>query len=96
MANIIFDFERHEEIPPMTHPLSKAWDQPPLNEFVIDKTHCLMTEKTYKQLHNYEYTLPTGKYEGKVFRRGNRFTWFSEHVNPGLLMINYREILIID
>ena len=55
-------------IPTMTHPLSKYWDQPDKSDILIDDNNALMTHKTMKKLYNYSTSVPTGVYEGKMWR----------------------------
>lgn len=57
------------EIPPITDPLGRYWKQPPVTDILIDDTHALMTEETFRQLMEYSATNPTGAYEGKMWRR---------------------------
>ena len=85
-------------IPEMTHPLSKAWDQPNKSEIAIDDTHALMTERTFKQLRDYSASIPSGVYDGKMWRmeaKGiNYLRWYSSNEDPNKCSINTREILI--
>ncbi len=57
------------EIPVITHPLGRHWDQPSRDAILLDLTHALMTETTFKALREYSATMPTGVYEGKMWRR---------------------------
>jgi hypothetical protein len=71
----------NHEIPPITHPLGRHWDQPAREAILVDGTHALMSVATFKALAEYSATVPTGCYEGKMWRRhdgiyfgpGNRF-----------------------
>lgn len=89
------------EIPDMTHPLSKAWDQPNKNDIVLDTTHAAMTEKTLRQLKNYSASIPSGVYEGKMWRAetkdGTHFLrWYGVGEEPDTCSINTRTILLIN
>jgi hypothetical protein len=53
----------------MTHPLSRHWDQPARDEILVDGTHACMTEATFAKLPEYSSTIPSGVYEGKMWRR---------------------------
>lgn len=55
-------------IPPMTDPMGKHWDQPSRDGIVLDDTHALMTEATFKALHEYSGSVPSGVYPGKMWR----------------------------
>jgi hypothetical protein len=82
-------------IPPITDPLGKYWDQPPREAIEIDDTHALMTYQTMKKLHNYESTIPTGVYPGKIWRRKDQLCWFDVHEDPKLCSIYVRDILVV-
>lgn len=56
-------------IPPITDPLGAHWDQPDRASILIDATHALMTVATFKALHEYSCSNPSGVYEGKMWRR---------------------------
>lgn len=91
-------------IPAMTHPLSSAWDQPALHEIELDETHALMTEATFKRLHDYSLSVPTAVYDGKMWRCRDRangrwlsrwfLCWYGPTDDPDMCATNSREILI--
>lgn len=91
------------EIPPITDPLGRHWDQPPVGDILVDDTHALMTEQTAKQLHEYSTSLPTGTYTGKMWKR--RIPWQGEPAKWFLcwygaiegkeILIHNREILFV-
>lgn len=56
-------------VPPMTHELSSEWDQPDPNGWAFDDTHVVMPEADFKALREYSASIPTGVYEGKMWRR---------------------------
>ena len=56
-------------VPPMTHPLSKHWDQPERKDVHIDETTARMSKATYDALKNYSLSMPSGAYEGKMWKR---------------------------
>lgn len=71
-------------IPPMTDPHGRHWNQPKREAILVDDHHALMTHATFEELLEYSGTIPTGCYEGKMWRRhdgifagtyasGNRF-----------------------
>lgn len=53
----------------MTHPLGQHWKQPEREMILIDDTHALMSKATFEKLSEYSCTIPTGVYEGKMWRR---------------------------
>ncbi len=56
-------------IPPITEPMGKYWDQPPVAEIRIDDEFATMSQKTFDALHDYSCSKPTGVYPGKMWRR---------------------------
>ncbi len=59
------------EIPLMTHPLSRSWDQPKTSDILIDEDFALMTQDTFDSLAEYSCSQPTGCYPGKMWKRHN-------------------------
>lgn len=100
--------ESKEPIPLMTHPMSRYWDQPNRNEITIDATHALMSRKTFDLLHEYSRSIPTGAYEGKMWKAElykdvgsgiQTLKWFLRWygfypADPTQVSINQREIII--
>jgi len=89
-------------IPPMTHPLSSAWKQPKASDILLDDEFAYMTEKTLNQLAEYSCSIPTGVYEGKMWKSGgNRAPWVlrwfvTSKKNPNSCSIEIRSIKIVD
>lgn len=89
------------EIPPITDPLGKYWDQPSQEEILVDENHAVMTPATMSKLSNYGHTNPTGCYAGKMWRRAPNskepglFCWMSPDPDPGYIQINVRPILLV-
>lgn len=90
------------EIPECIHPLCRAWDQPKNTEIEIDDTHALMTEESFKGLHEYSCSIPTGVYAGKMWKAyGPKDMWYlrwyeDDQVNIGTCLIRSRIILVIN
>lgn len=55
-------------VPPIVDPLGKSWNQPNPHNFVWDEDCVAMSEHDYKSLHTYDCALPTGIYEGKMWK----------------------------
>jgi hypothetical protein len=55
--------------PPITEPMGRNWNQPPITAIEIDDTHALMSRRTFDQLAEYSASLPTGVYSGKMWKR---------------------------
>jgi hypothetical protein len=95
-------------IPPITDPLGKYWNQPKSDLILIDDTHAVMSESTFKQLAEYSSSIPSGAYPGKMWKRYNgahdekcppenrywMLFWYGEHADPKLVSINHRIILV--
>lgn len=93
------------KIPPMTHELSRAWDQPASVNFLIDDTHAVCRRKHFEHLRDYSYSRPSGVYEGKMWRaqytdKGGVVTdylyWWDFSNNPNACSCEMRILLIID
>lgn len=56
-------------IPAITHPKGRYWTQPSREAILVDDVHALMTEAVFERLPEYSATVPTGVYEGKMWRR---------------------------
>ena len=87
-------------IPKMIHPLGKHWRQPKREDIAIDNTHALMSKDSFEQLHEYSMSVPTGVYEGKMwkakYRSGWILRWFGNENADGLLPILNREIVVVE
>lgn len=56
-------------IPPMKHQWSKGWSQPALNEIDLSNGRtAVMPLSAFKKLSEYSSSLPSGVYEGKMWR----------------------------
>ncbi len=86
-------------IPMMTHPLGMGWDQPQRNEITLDEECAMMNHSTFDQLHDYSMSIPTGAYEGKMWKRvqsnGNWLVWYGISEDPNKVSINSLPILIV-
>lgn len=83
-------------IPPMTHPLSRGWSQPPTAEILLDVTHALMERRTFERLLHYESSIPSGVYAGKMWRWHDRLRWFEDVPGRDECLIMSRRILVVD
>lgn len=86
-------------IPRATDPMAKYFDMPDRDEIVIDKTHAVMTEKTFNCLANYSASNPTGVYAGKMWKRKTSshwvLCWWTDSKQEGFCDTNTREILVL-
>ncbi len=86
-------------VPDMIHHLGKHWQQPNLNNILIDDTHALMSERTLGELHEYSCSIPSGVYEGKMWKALMKYNnnwvlrWY-DHIEGENMMIESREIII--
>lgn len=87
-----------DEIPKMTDPLGKHWDQPDLSLIAVDKTHAVMEKGAFNELLEYSRSQPSGVYIGKMWKRkakdGWTLCWYGPDDDPGFCSRNYREIII--
>ena len=87
-------------IPMITHPLGMYWEQPSRNEIAVDDECALMDKAAFKGLQEYSRSIPTGAYEGKMWKRINGenswLCWYGISDDPGTVSINARPIIIVD
>lgn len=85
-------------IPQMTGPLSRYWEQPNKENILIDDTHAMMDKAALRLLKEYSCSLPSGVYEGKMWKLktnlGWVLRWYGPSVDPNKCSINNRIILI--
>lgn len=98
-------------IPPMTDPMGRNWDQPSPDLIEVDDVHALMTPATLKALLEYSSSIPSGVYEGKMWKRhdgvydavflrnGGKpkwlLCWYGPSADPEKCSINSREVLLV-
>lgn len=66
-------------VPEITNPLGKSWQQPDRLNILYTDQYALISEEDFKLLPNYEISLPSGVYEGKMWRRYNLLCWYDTH-----------------
>jgi hypothetical protein len=62
-------FTLPEQIPPITHKFGRYWDQPKLSDVVLERGVAFMSLATFEALCEYSTSIPTGVYEGKMWKR---------------------------
>ena len=91
-------------IPPITDPLGQYWDQPPLIDVAVYNDIAIIEKHTLDQLAEYSTTIPTGAYEGKMWKRrvcefknGSKWLlcWYGPSNNPKKVSINTRPLRIL-
>ncbi len=91
------DYEN--QIPQMTHPLSSGWNQPKTSEILVDKDSAIMSEETLKELHEYNCSLPSAAYSGKMWKMktttGYALVLFNEELPNDRIAIKYRNIILL-
>lgn len=55
-------------IPKITDKRGMSWNQPHRRYIEIDEEYALMTKQTFEGLREYSLTIPSGKYEGKMWK----------------------------
>ena len=77
-------------IPPITDPLGKNWKQPNRRHIEITNIHAFMSEQTFNELKEYSISIPTGRYEGKMWKglaNGEWYlVWFDTDEDPNMLL----------
>ncbi|KAA6347852.1 hypothetical protein EZS27_004717 [termite gut metagenome] len=86
-------------IPHMTDPLSRAWEQPLTEDILLDDKHALMHQEDFDTLHEYSLTLPSGVYEGKMWKCSYEdrwlLCWYDKDDDPSKCSIKRREIILL-
>ena len=88
-------------IPASTDPMGRHWDQPSRDEILVDDTHAIMTVPTFTKLLEYSSSMPSGVYDGKMWRRHewedalDLLMWYGPSKKPGSCSINSRVILLV-
>ena len=84
-------------IPEMINPLGAYWSQPHRDQIEVDETHALLNKTAFDKLSEYSQTIPTGVYEGKMWKRKEYkvwwLCWFGPSNLPDNCDTNYRRIL---
>lgn len=88
----------YNEIPEMTDPLGKHWNQPAdIRLAPMDDTHVILTNWQMGSLHRYDTSMPSGVYPGKCWlqTRGKvtRLVWYGNDPDPAFCSNNYRVVL---
>lgn len=85
-------------IPPITHPLGKAWEQPSVESIKFSIGCAWVSKKDFNKLLQYDSSNPSGVYEGKMWKRkqGNKFylMWYGVSDKPECCCINHIELMI--
>ncbi len=88
------------KIPPITSALGLHWEQPALENILVDDTHAVLSAGDFARLKEYTFTNPTGVYDGKMWRRytgdGWALVWYGTCEKPDHSAIEWRKILIVD
>ena len=88
-------------IPPMTHPYGKYWEQAELNEVTVCDKYATMNKRAFDKLKNYSRSVPSGVYEGKMWKTSDdgkvwHLHWWGFSEDPDKCSGNVREIKIVD
>jgi hypothetical protein len=81
-------------VPEITDPLGKYWDQPPREVILMDDKHAILPER--HNLHEYNHTIPTGTYSGKMWlqrwKKQLFLVWYGA-IEGKEILIHRREVL---
>lgn len=85
-------------IPPITDPLGKGWSQPKTTDFLISDKFAKIKATDIGELYEYSHSLPTGVYNGKMWKTFDGsiwyLHWFGPHKDPSQCAIHTRKISI--
>lgn len=89
------------QIPPITDPLGRHWQQPPRERVLVDDTHAIMSRDDFNLVPVYQASLPSGTYAGKMWRKEFRgewwLGWYGEVVNAGTqIAVYWRRLLVVE
>lgn len=86
------------DIPAMTDPLGAHWHQPARDRILTDPIHALMSRRDFEELPEYNSSLPSGVYPGKMWRRREPqkwlLCWYGDVIH-GKCAIHFREVLCV-
>lgn len=83
-------------IPAMTSPLSKGWEQPEARDIVFAKAAVYMSRPTWEKLAKYDHSMPSGVYEGKMWRAWQQLRWYGPSPTPDTCSINSIDAVVCD
>ncbi len=88
------------ELPTMTDPLSRSWDQPAADQMAVYDDIAIMDRSTLVLLPEYSMSIPTGVYDGKMWRcaLGHDqwlLCWYGPSDDPERCFVNRRPIRLI-
>lgn len=86
-------------IPPMAHPLSSGWDQPPVEDIWFLDDLAVMAPRTFDDLADYSRSTPSGVYDGKMWRsqfgKDWFLRWFAPSDVPDTCLVMIRRIAVV-
>lgn len=87
------------ELPTMTHPLSAHWHQPNADQMAVYDDIAIMDRSALNSLSEYSLSIPSGVYEGKMWKRKSRdgwqLCWYGPSDKPDEVSINNRPIRLL-
>jgi len=90
--------------------MGRTWSQPDPSSILIDETHALMDTRTFDGLAEYSASVPSGVYQGKMWKRHDGLydstckpsdrrwllCWYGEsNKGPDWCSTYFREIIVI-
>lgn len=86
------------EIPDVTCELGRYWVQPPRADIMVNSSHALMSSRTLAALANYSATIPSGVYEGKMWRAQRDgawwLRWYDVGATPDTCRVETRKVVL--
>ena len=90
------------QIPPITDPIGRNWQQPAAALIALDDFYAVMERKTFDDLAEYSSSIPSGVYAGKMWKRQDfndsewLLLWYGPSPDPNMCSINIRKILLVN
>ena len=86
-------------IPKITNPLGKHWEQPKVENILIDEHTAIMDESSFNMLHDYSTSTPSALYIGKMWKSKHIDGWFlrwvTEDKDSNCVLIQARKIILL-
>lgn len=85
-------------IPEMIHPLGKHWQQPAREEILFDSDDPEVPVRipiaAWEKLPAYDYSDPSGVYEGKMWRCQGHLRWYGASLDLDRCTIHTRKVVV--
>jgi hypothetical protein len=66
----------------MVDPIGQHWKQPSRSEVLIDDKCAVMPRKSFDELYDYSGSVPSGVYDGKMWKAQKSGVWYLRFYAP--------------